>query len=158
MNAFKNAVERLRAKTERTIGISELERGDAQALIVQFDHDGQEIKRLKARVAQLEADLERERMRLAACGIVAQANTPESAKAAREMHADYRSASCDDVAAAVDREMALRARVAELEAWQLTVAEATGYVNRPEGQAGYEVADADTVAGAIERWRQEAAK
>lgn len=36
-------------------------------------------------------------------------NTPESAARNREMHADYRSESCNDVASAVDREMALRA-------------------------------------------------
>ena len=151
MNAFKNAVERLRAKTERTIGISELDRGDAQALIVQFDHDGQEIERLKARVAELEEKW-----------------SHATATAERVTALTERATACiggfpvETVSEAVERVVkerdALRARVAELEAWQLTVAEATGYVNRPEGQAGYEVADADTVAGAIERWRQEAAK
>ena len=40
-------------------------------------------------------------------------------------------------------------RIAELEAWQLAVAEHLGFVNRPEGQAGYEVADAETVIGYI---------
>ncbi len=60
------------------------------------------------------AELERERMRLAACGVVAQANTPETAAEARKMHDDYRSASCDAVAAAVDREMCLRAENARL--------------------------------------------
>lgn len=53
-------------------------------------------------------ELERERMRLAACGVVALADTPESAAKAREMHEDYRSASCDDVARRVDECMALR--------------------------------------------------
>lgn len=67
------------------------------------------------RVAQLELELERERMRLAACGVVAGANTPEPAARHRQMHADYRSAACDDVAAAVDREIALRAQVENLE-------------------------------------------
>ena len=62
------------------------------------------------------AELERERMRLVACGVVAMSNTPESAARNREMHADYRSASCDDVASAVDREMALRAEVDALRA------------------------------------------
>ena len=60
-------------------------------------------------IERLRADLEREQLRLAACGVVALANTPESAAKARQMHDDYRSASCDDVARAVDREMALRA-------------------------------------------------
>lgn len=57
------------------------------------------------------AELEQERMRLAACGVVALANTPESAARARDMAPAYRSASCGDVASAVDREMALRAEL-----------------------------------------------
>jgi len=58
---------------------------------------------------RLRAELETERMRLAACGVVALSNTPESAARSREMKDEYWSASCADVAAAVDREMALRA-------------------------------------------------
>ena len=58
-------------------------------------------------ILKLREELERERMRLAACGVVALANTPDSAEKARTMHDDYRSASCDDVARAVDRQMAL---------------------------------------------------
>lgn len=57
---------------------------------------------------ELREELERERMRLAACGVVADANTPESAKKWRNMRDEYRSASCDGVARAVDREMRLR--------------------------------------------------
>lgn len=57
---------------------------------------------------QLKAALETERMRLAACGVVAMADTPDSAEYARNMHPDYRSASCDDVARRVDECMALR--------------------------------------------------
>lgn len=37
------------------------------------------------------------------------------------------------------------ARVRELEAWQLAIAEPLGYVNRPEGQGGFRVADAATI-------------
>ena len=55
-----------------------------------------------AEVDALRADLERERMRLAACGVVALSDTPESAARERNMHPDYRSASCDDVARRVD--------------------------------------------------------
>lgn len=40
------------------------------------------------------------------------------------------------------------AEVETLRAWQLRVADATGYVNRAEGQGGYEVADADTIVAA----------
>lgn len=68
-----------------------------------------EIERLTAERDEARAELERERIRLVACGVVAMSNTPESAARTREMHADYRSESCDAVASAVDREMALRA-------------------------------------------------
>lgn len=61
------------------------------------------------RLKKAEAELERERMRLTACGVVALADTPESAAKAREMRDEYRSASCDDVARRVDECMTLRA-------------------------------------------------
>lgn len=57
MNDPKNALARLRDKTERTLGVSEQERSDAQALITLFDSDGVEIDTLKARVAELEAQV-----------------------------------------------------------------------------------------------------
>lgn len=59
-------------------------------------------------VAKVQAELETERMRLAACSVVALANTRESAKTAREIPSEYKSASWHDVCAAVDREMDLR--------------------------------------------------
>ena len=62
------------------------------------------------RIAALEADLERERIRLAACGVVAGANTRDSAAKVRQMSPEYRSASLDDVERAVDREIAERER------------------------------------------------
>lgn len=64
---------------------------------------------------RLQVDLEHERMRLFACGVVAMADTPDSAREARAMHPDCESASCDDVKRRVDECIALRARVAELE-------------------------------------------
>lgn len=67
-------------------------------------------------IAELREECERLRMQLAACGVVALANTPESAGEARQMHPDYMSASCSDVADAVDREMALRQQLAERDA------------------------------------------
>jgi hypothetical protein len=67
-----------------------------------------------ARAPLLEA-LECERMRLVACGVVAISDTPESAASARDMHADYRSAACDDVARRVDECIRLRAQVEKLE-------------------------------------------
>lgn len=72
-------------------------------------------QRGRVRFAALRTELERERLRLAVCGVIAMSNTEESVHKNREMNAEYWSASAADVAAAVDREMALRARVAELE-------------------------------------------
>jgi len=63
----------------------------------------------RTRLNKLEADLETLRMRLAACSVVALANSPKSAANARNMHDNYKSASLDDVIRAVDREMKLRA-------------------------------------------------
>lgn len=74
------------------------------------------LAELTAQLAAANNQLERERMRLAACGVVAMANTPESAAKARDMHPDYRSASCDDVARMVDGEMELRAQLGAAEA------------------------------------------
>lgn len=68
-----------------------------------------ELRRLHAEIESLKEELETERVRLAACGVIAMANTTETAAKFREMNLEYRSASCDDVAKAVDREMALRA-------------------------------------------------
>jgi hypothetical protein len=63
---------------------------------------------------RLREDLETERLRLAACGVVALSDTPESAEKARQMHASYRSASCDDVARRVDECMRLRLIVGDI--------------------------------------------
>ena len=64
---------------------------------------------------ELRVELETERMRLVACGVVALANTPDSAKQAREMRPEYWSASCGDVARMVDENIKLRARIEEME-------------------------------------------
>lgn len=79
-------------------------------------------------IDSLREELERERLRLAACGVVALANTPEAAEQARACDAAYRSASFDDVADAVDREMDLRSRVAALEGAARDSNEALRYV------------------------------
>ena len=63
---------------------------------------------LRQQLAERDAQIERLQMQLAACGVVALANTPGSAGEARQMHPDYLSASCSDVADAVDREIAMR--------------------------------------------------
>lgn len=62
-------------------------------------------------ITELRAEIERERMRLAACGVVALADTPKSAASARQMREEYRSASCDDVARRVDECMRLRTAI-----------------------------------------------
>lgn len=58
-------------------------------------------------------ELETERMRLTACGVIAMANTRETAEEARKMRPEYRSASLGDVERAVDCEMQYREELAE---------------------------------------------
>lgn len=71
---------------------------------------------LRAQVEAQAREIERLRMQLVACGVVALANTPESAAKARDMHTDYMSASCGDVIRTVDIQMQLRAELAALKA------------------------------------------
>jgi len=112
--------------------------------------DGERLEELWAELDHLRTDCERERMRLAACGVVAMSDTPESAKQARDMHPDYRSASCDDVARRVDECMRLRAErddaVKKMEAGWLVVAESA---MTPLIQ------ECDTLRGQNERLRDE---
>lgn len=75
----------------------------------------EEIAELGQRLEESEKELERERMRLLACGVVALANTRESAAKQRKMMPEYWSASCGDVCNAIDREMDLRERLEESE-------------------------------------------
>jgi hypothetical protein len=65
---------------------------------------------------ELKTEVERLQIQLAACGVVAMTNTRETATKQRDMHPDYMSASCQDVMAAVDREMALREERDQLKA------------------------------------------
>ena len=78
------------------------------------EHNFERWRRAVAERDALNAELGSERMRLAACSAVALADTPDSAKEARQMHPDYRSAACDDVARTVDECIALRAQRDEL--------------------------------------------
>lgn len=91
------------------------------------------VKFLTSELGVLARELGVERMRLAACGVVALANTPESAAKAREMLPEYHSGSCDTVASAVDREMALRGRLAELEGDVVAALPGTKYMDPPDG-------------------------
>lgn len=100
-----------------------------RAMIARAPEAYERIQRLEAAEAQnaeLRAERERERMRLAACGVVALANTPEAAAKERNMHPDYWSGSCQSVADAVDREMALRAKCDELARQLAAMREAIG--------------------------------
>ena len=82
---------------------------DGAAIRAELRRQHGEIEALKAERDALHKELDDERMKHAACGVIAMANTPESARKARDMHPAYRSASVRDVENAVDREMALRA-------------------------------------------------
>ena len=69
---------------------------------------------LRERISDLEKQLEIESMRLAACGVIAMADTVSSRDEARKMHSDYESASAHDVARRVDECIALRAENEQL--------------------------------------------
>ena len=89
---------------------------DNEATISLSDRDAllRHVATLTRERDEARAEAERQTLRLATCGVVANANTETSAVHAREMHPDYYSASVADVARAVDREMTLRAEVARL--------------------------------------------
>lgn len=72
------------------------------------------ISTVLAHIDNLEAENERLRMQIVACGVVAMADTPAGSIEARNMHPDYKSASCDDVARRVDECITLRAEVERL--------------------------------------------
>ncbi len=97
-------------------------------------------------IHNMSEELERERMRLAACGVVALANTPESAARARQMKDEYRSASCDDVANAVDEQMRLRA---ELERAMRVVEAAVAYGKAEGSEALFQLM---TLEHAVQEW------
>lgn len=116
---------RLARDLERELSAVKRERDEARAIAndrdAMVDHRDRALTAMYQRVDVITqerdeaiAKLETERMRLAACGVIALANTPESAAKARDMLPQYRSASSDDVARAVDREMQLRAEVERL--------------------------------------------
>jgi len=74
----------------------------------------EDFAKLIDHIDNLEAENERLRMQVVACGVVAMADTPASSVEARNMHPDYKSASCDDVARRVDECITLRAEVERL--------------------------------------------
>jgi hypothetical protein len=71
-------------------------------------------RKAAAELHRLEAELERERMRLAACDVTACADTPETAVKARQMHEDYKGPAFESVARRVDECIKLRAVNAQL--------------------------------------------
>jgi hypothetical protein len=79
------------------------------------DWNAERLEDAVEELTALRAELETERMRLAACGVVALSNTPDSAKQARDMLPEYWSASCGDVARMVDENISLRAKIDAME-------------------------------------------
>ena len=107
--------------------IAQLERERDEARAIANDRDAMVDHRDRALTAMYQrvdvitqerdeaiAELETERLRLAACGVVAMANTPESAARVRDILPVHFSASLHSVMGAVDREMELRAEVERL--------------------------------------------
>jgi hypothetical protein len=73
------------------------------------------VFQLGCRVSELENELEREQLRLAAVGVVAMADTPESAAEARHIHEDFWSASLGDVIRQIDTLMSTRNQLKALQ-------------------------------------------
>lgn len=107
---------------------------------------------------EYEEQLEVERMRLAACGVIAMSNTAESASKARQMRPEYWSASAEDCANAVDREMALQERIRklsethamELRAYEATVANLEQRIRELEAQREPDELRANLIVGCDE--------
>ena len=107
-----------------------------------------EIVALRARVAELEAravkrdaELERERMCHAGCGVIAGANTQESLeRVSKGIHQDYLSASVQECIRAARREIDLRERIAKLEpmAEFAAIMAVCGYFSRMRRPDAYE--------------------
>lgn len=66
------------------------------------------LENYKNTVERLEKELETARLQLAACGVVALADTLLSAKVARTMNEEYMSASCNDVIRVVNNVIQMR--------------------------------------------------
>ena len=67
-----------------------------------------DCRQLERKLTAAREELETERIRLAACGVVAMADTKESRTKASEMLPEYRSASLSDVERRVDECIELR--------------------------------------------------
>jgi hypothetical protein len=101
------------------------------------------------RIAKLEADLDRERLRLAACGVVAMADTPESAAKARDMSPECHSASLADVIRQIDALMELRDALSQPEPKVPTVMEIIELADEIEAEG---LGQVDLVRRALARW------
>ena len=95
---------------------------DVQCVDLVCDEDERKINELQnkvfqlnCRVSELENELERERLRLAACGVVAMADTPESAARARHINEEFWSASLGDIIRQIDALMSTRNQLKALQ-------------------------------------------
>lgn len=95
----------LKPQTNRACHMVDVDPRDEARLVLSLMD---ERDRYRALVAELEMEIERERIRLAACGVAAGQNTEETRKERIIPENSYFSASYADVCAAVDREMSLR--------------------------------------------------
>ena len=125
--ASPEAAQRLQGYREvaQQVAKAQNERDEARAIAndrdAMVDHRDRALTAMYQRVDVITrerdeaiAELETERLRLAACGVVAMANTPESAARVRDILPVHFSASLHSVMGAVDREMELRAEVERL--------------------------------------------
>jgi hypothetical protein len=105
-----------------------------------------------AELLRVQQELETERMRLAACGVVAGSNTGDSAAINRQMNNEYRSGSLEEVCRAVDREMDLRDDLIRL---QGELAEVKEKLHKTEGALLKEWREKDHYKALCEELRTE---
>lgn len=96
-----------------------IDSGTAFILMTKFARNLE--RELAAAKAQLAEALESERLKLAACGVAALQNTPESAKERLTRDNPYWTASYGDVCHAVDQQMELRAQLSTARQEALTM-------------------------------------
>jgi hypothetical protein len=119
---ISRAVWKLASEGRLVVLSGRITTNNVQSVVPVCDKDEQKINELQnkvfqlgCRVSELENELERERLRLAACGAVAMADTPESAAEARHIHEDFWSASLGDVIRQIDTLMSTRNQLKALQ-------------------------------------------
>ena len=115
--AQDRAITQAQLERDEAVADAHAQREEVKRLAAQCEAAAVEAGKQRDMVKKWRARFAREQMCHAACGVIAMADTRESAIKARDgMHPDYRSPSVNDVARRVDECIALREEVKRLTA------------------------------------------